>query len=577
MTLGWRTALTEEVATPFMRSGTMHLFAISGLHIALLAGVCLALLRVARVRREWAGLITVPLLWFYTAATGSQPSAVRATLMMTVVIAGWALQRPGQLLNSLAAAAGMILVWEPRQLFQTSFQLSFGVVLALGLIVPPLTRWRDRLLQTDPLLPADLLPRWRRWLDPPVRWLTLSGIVSLAAWLGSLPLIAQHFHLVTPVNLLANVLVVPAGSLALMASVGTLLCGDWLPYLGGLFAHSAWFWMSLMAGLSRWAAELPLAYAYVAAPGWAIIGGWYAALAAVASGWALRPGRRLASAAAAGILVLGLGFSILRERSQTRLTVLPLGGGTVLWVDAPGRARDLLVDTGNARSAEQVVVPFLRAQGVNRLRHLALTHGDAQHVGGALLIRDEFRPAAVWTGPLSFRSPVYRTFVQELERTGSGRSTVARADVLAGWEVLHPLAQDRFSRADDGTLVLRGRLVGWRVLWLSDLGDAGQRVLLEREPDLRAEVVFAGVPAQGEALLPELLAAVRPQLVVVTDDDRPFSARVRPELRQRLEHTGVPVLFQSDTGPLTLRFSRRGWRVEDVEGRTLFRREEVGD
>ena len=187
MTLGQKTVLSDEVSEPFMRSGTMHIFAISGLHIALIAGILLGLLRVIQLPRAVCGLIVLPLIWFYTAATGWQPSAIRSTIMMTVVIGGWMLNRPGNLLNSLAAAAFIILLWDPRQLFQASFQLSFFVVLSIALIAPPLNQFRDRLLQNDPLLPASLVPRWRRWAEVPLRWATACLTTSLAAWAGSLP------------------------------------------------------------------------------------------------------------------------------------------------------------------------------------------------------------------------------------------------------------------------------------------------------------------------------------------------------------------------------------------------------
>ncbi len=181
MALGWTTALTDEVSEPFMRSGTMHIFAISGLHIALIAGILVSLLRVLRIPRSLCGWLVIPLIWFYTAATGWQSSAIRSTIMMSVIIVGWAIKRPSDLLNSLAAAGFIILLWDPQQLFQASFQLSFFVVLSIALLMPPIERLRQRLLQPDPLLPPELRPRWRRWLDGPIRFLTRSFATSLAA------------------------------------------------------------------------------------------------------------------------------------------------------------------------------------------------------------------------------------------------------------------------------------------------------------------------------------------------------------------------------------------------------------
>src|SRR5207237_6956657 len=151
MALGWTTALTGEVSEPFMRTGTMHIFAISGLHIALIAGILVALLRFLRIPRGACGWLVIPLIWFYTAATGWQPSAIRSTIMMTVIIVGWALKRPSDLLNSLAAAAFIILLWDPQQLFQAGFQLSFFVLLSIALLLPPIYICLLPLFQTDPL------------------------------------------------------------------------------------------------------------------------------------------------------------------------------------------------------------------------------------------------------------------------------------------------------------------------------------------------------------------------------------------------------------------------------------------
>jgi competence protein ComEC len=250
MTLGWRTAFTGDIGDPFLRAGTMHLFAIDGLRIALISGMLVALLRVLQVSRAWCGLIAIPAIWFYTAATGWESSAIRASVMMTIVVGGWALKRPGDLLNSLAAAAFIILLCEPRQLFEASFQLSFCVMFVIGLLLPRMNKISDGLLRHDPLLPNDLIPKWRRSLVQILRMLARYFSLSLAAWLGSIPLSALYFHLFSPISPLANIIAVPLGTLALMSNLGALICGTWLPFATELFNNAAWFFMSAMTGVS---------------------------------------------------------------------------------------------------------------------------------------------------------------------------------------------------------------------------------------------------------------------------------------------------------------------------------------
>ncbi|MEW6303138.1 MAG: ComEC/Rec2 family competence protein [Verrucomicrobiota bacterium] len=562
MTLGWRTALNGEVSQPFMRSGTMHLFAISGLHVALIAGILIALLRSANVPRFHVGLICLPLLWFYTAATGWQPSAVRSTIMMTVIIAGWMLPRPSNLLNSLGAAAFLILMWDPQQLFQAGFQLSFLVVLSIGLLVPPFIEWRDRLLQPDPFLPPELIPRWQRRAHDILRWLTTSIVTSFAAWLGSLPLIAHYFHLFTPVSLLANIVVVPLSGCALAANLGALICGTWLPGLTGCFNHAAWFFMRAMVVSSEWFADLPAAWVYVPSFTTMMYFSYYALLLLVIARVAFAPRWRMATALAFATLLLPALARWHDARTTTRLTVLALPGGDAIHLDAPGREHDLLIDCGNESATENVVAAYLHAQGVNSLPRLLLTHGDLRHVGGAPLVREQFRIDKIITSAVRSRSPMYRRLLQELEQTPEHWQPVRRGDTLGPWQVLHPLADDNFSQGDDNAIVLRGEFHGARVLLLSDLGKSGQRALLEREPDLRADIVVTGLPAQGEPVLDDLLAAVQPRLLIISCSEYPAQEQAKQELRARLARRGVPVHYTGDAGSVTLAFRKDGWQPE---------------
>jgi competence protein ComEC len=209
LTLGWKAALTDEIAEPFIRAATYHIFAVDGLRIAIISAILMGLFRAVGVPRAWCGLAVAPLIFFYAAMTGWPASAVRAIVMIMVIFVGWALKRPSDLINSLFAAAIVILWWEPRQLYQAGFQLSFFVVLCIILILPFFENIGDWLLRPDPLLPESLRPRWQRWLHPPARWLIDLLLTSTAAWLGSIPLVALYFHLVTPLSGPANVIAVP--------------------------------------------------------------------------------------------------------------------------------------------------------------------------------------------------------------------------------------------------------------------------------------------------------------------------------------------------------------------------------
>jgi competence protein ComEC len=566
MTLGWRTALTPDISEPFLRAGTMHLFAIDGLRIALISGMLVALLRILQVSRAWCGIVALPLIWFYTAATGWESSAIRASVMMTIVLGGWALKRPGDTVNSLAAAAFVILLWEPRQLFEASFQLSFFVVLVIALMLPPLNKISDRLWQSDPLLPVELLPRWRQALTATLRMLSRYCALSFAAWAGSIPLAAKYFHLFSPVSTPANIVAVPLGTLALMSNLGGLVCGAWFPWATGLFNHSAWFFMWAMTAVSEFSTMIPGAFFYVPAPSWLEIGIYYAVLIGALSGWLFAPKLRIWSATALILLAAGCLWHWQTTRGETRLTVLPLNGGHAVFVDAAGQKNDWLVDCGDEGAVNFTLKPFLRAQGVNHVPRLVLTHGDARSCGGAKSLNELFGIGEIYTGPARFRSPAYREIIAEFEKQPGRHWMVNRGGTAGGWQVLHPGDADNFEHADDAALVLLGNFYGMRVLMLSDLGREGQNVLLSRTNDLRADVVIAGLPDKGEPLCEALLDAVRPKVIVIADAEHPATRRAGPQLRARLEQRGIPVIYTRTAGAVTILFRRGSWEWRTMDG-----------
>jgi len=566
MALGWTTALTGEVSEPFMQTGTMHIFAISGLHIALIAGILVAVLRVFRISRGYCGWVVIPLIWFYTGATGWQASAIRSTIMMTVIIVGWTLKRPSDLLNSLSAAAFIILLWDPQQLFQAGFQLSFLVVLSIALLHAPLEALRQRLLRNDPFLPPELRPRWRRWLDGPIHLVTVSLATSLAAWLGSLPLIAYYFHLFTPVSLLANLIIVPLSSLALACNLGSLLTA-WWPWVNELFNFSGWFWMQAMVEISDWFAALSGAYLYVGAPSWIGFVAYYTLLFGTMTGWLYAPPRRIWTVAGFGVFGV-LGFVHWMNRpADTHLTVLALRGGDSMFVNEPGTANDLLIDCGNESAAELVVKPFLRAQGVNRIPRLLLTHGDLRHVAGARLVKQQFSVTQLLTSSVPFRSETYRAILNDSDRSSNGHIEINRGDHVGNWTVLHPAKDDHFPDADDNALVLHGTFGDVSILLCSDLGLAGQGTLLEREPELRADVIVSGIPSHSEPLGDALLDRVQPRVIIVSASEIPPQERARSELRERLERRGIPVFYSSDDGAVTITSRSEGWEVRAMSGK----------
>src|SRR5438876_8348916 len=207
--LGLRHQAPEDIEEPFQQTGTLHLFAVAGLHVGIVAALLWMLATVARLSRKSAAALIIPLLLFYAPVTGLHISSVRAAVMSSILLGGFFFDRKAFVFNSLAAAAFFLLCWDTNELFATGFQLSFAVVGAIILFADPLSGFLQRWSAPDPFLPRSLLRGPRRWLHSGYEWLCHGASVSVAAWVGSLPLVLWYFHLVTPISLLANLVVVP--------------------------------------------------------------------------------------------------------------------------------------------------------------------------------------------------------------------------------------------------------------------------------------------------------------------------------------------------------------------------------
>ena len=269
MMLGETPELTDEQRLLFMQSGTMHLFAISGLNIAVISGSIQAVLLLLRLPRGVRFAIGVGLLWLFVDITGAAPSAVRAFIMAIFLQAAFVLRRPANPLAALVASALVVLLLSPLQLFSASFLMSYGIVTALLILGLPLseawlayaTPWRD--------LPESTWRWWHIVTAATWRWGVSAIAIGVATTLVSLLTSVQFFGLLTPGGLLANLILIPAAMGATLGGFASLLCGLVNFHPGVVLCnHAAALVLWAIEWLVRQSVKLPGAFvpAHFAAP-----------------------------------------------------------------------------------------------------------------------------------------------------------------------------------------------------------------------------------------------------------------------------------------------------------------------
>jgi competence protein ComEC len=225
MMLGTTHELSEEQETLFLQSGTMHLFAISGLNIGVIAGALQTLLLLLRLPAWLRFSIGAGLLWLFVDITGASPSAVRAFAMAVFLQAALVFHRPGNLLAALTASALGVLIFAPLQLFSASFLMSYTIVAALLVLGAPLgDAWSARWIPWRHL-PKPAWQWWQHAVSSAWRWTAAAVAVGLATSLVSLLTGVQFFRLLTPGSFATNLILIPAAMIVTLGGFASLLSG----------------------------------------------------------------------------------------------------------------------------------------------------------------------------------------------------------------------------------------------------------------------------------------------------------------------------------------------------------------
>ena len=550
--LGQRRGLPDEVRQDFIETGTSHLLAISGLHVAILLGAALAFGRLLFGGARWALLLALVAVWAYAMVSGMSPSVTRAALMGSVFLLGRALGREGASLPALAAAAATMTALDPRLLGNVSFQLSFTAVLGLLLLAPPiearLARVASRVTGGEGASAA--LGR-----------ATASAVAAgIAATLGTLPLVALVFERVSYVGIPVTLLALPALPLALAASGASAVAGAlWTP-LGIATGWVAWAPLSYLVAMVGGAARLPGGLLELGGVTPVMVLGYYALLAGAAYGlrrWqddddAPAPtgpsglrlgGGRLRLAALALLLTCAVVWTAAATAPNGRLTVtfLDVGQGDAIFIQTPS-GKQLLIDGGPDPEALQRELGRVMPFWDRSLDLIVLTHPDADHLNGLVSVLERYKVSLVAETSVESESAQYASF-----RALAGRAETERVEAFAGYElrtgdgvvisVLNPpedVPEWTPDLRNNSGVTLRVSYGDVSFLLPADIHRYTEEALVASGAPLQASVLKAAHHGSATSSSQAFLNAVQPEVVMVSAGlDNQFG-HPAPEVVERL-------------------------------------------
>jgi len=504
MFLGARGETSEALKRLFRDTGTIHLFAASGLQLGFFTGLAWSVLRFVRLPRQSLSLAIVPVAIAYCALTEFHPATVRAGVMAIFLAAGASLERPVATINSLCGSGVLILIHDTQQLYQVGFQLSFVAVFTILTVAKPLAHLFYRPFQVDAFMPRRLLTPWQRaWHNGMLRVCELFSL-SAVCWVATAPILILQDHRLSLVSVLANLLVVPLATTVMLLGVASLATGSISNGIAACFNNSGWL---ITKGI------LAILHTLTLIPGHCV------------------------NVSPASLL------------APDQVTALAAGYDHIVYIHAG--SHDWLINPGKLSEWREITGPFLRFQGVNRLERLILS--DPPSHAGRLLgeIRGDFSVCAV-TPPVDGQLDTEPAATESSDRSRLAPSSDRLIELSSSdqkWQVKSWAHWPSVT----SILVHLGR---FRVLILPTVTEG---ILAGLKPD-HADVVYCGRLRDHRFPRDLMLEKLSPAVLVMNG--------TKPELTANPHENGVSpkCYFLEQEGAVTTLFADGELRVRNYRG-----------
>lgn len=497
--IGERRKLPETVEEMFQDTGVIHIVAISGLQVGLIALSGFLILRFFRIPKKVTSGVNMGLVIFYAWMVGRQPSVVRSAVMSVAVLSSSLLDRDPEPFSVLMLAGFLIMLVNPGALFEAGFQLSFAATAGLIYLSPRL---------------KEFLPSFPHWLQ------NLMG-TTFGAQLAVLPLTARHFGRISLVSPVANLLIVPLASF--ITVVG---------FVAGL-AGMIYFPMAKLFNAANWLAITALlkTVGFFSQPGWSSywmkpLGGggvilYYLAIFLILKKPFRKPLLNKISCAGALLLILII-FCCPFPKDFLECTFLSVGQGDAIFLSSPAGI-NFLVDAGGepGRGAgERIIMPFLRYRGVRRIDYVMISHFHDDHIEGLATVIENFPVSSVFYNGQQPPSAKYQNLVNLLNNKSIPHRSLLRGEKLIfrdlKIDVLHPPKEFIPRDPNNLSLVLKLTYKNISILFTGDAEKPAIKALLGKEEKLSSNIVK--IPHHGSEIsfTSQFLKAVQPQIAIIS-------------------------------------------------------------
>lgn len=546
MLLGEKNFIPPHLKEVFTEAGIMHILAVSGLHVGIIAMALLALLSMLKLPKKFKLFILILILITYASITGFRPSVLRATIMFLLLIGGKLINRSRNLNISLFFAAFLILLLNPLILYDAGFLLSFIVTFFI----------------------INLSPIFQELFSKIVAWIKNPLAVSTAAWIGIFPLSAYFFTKVSIISIVSNILIIPLTVVAVILGFVTFFIGLMSISLAGLFANLNYLVLNLITLIAKSFSSLPFAFIYVAQPSVMLIILYYLTVFFIIEIFykkTLSPKIKkntILIVLSATLLIITV--QIFYPTDNLKVNFINVGEGDCILIEAPNKI-NILIDGGGTPQGDfdvgsKIVVPYLRRKGISEIDLLILTHPHLDHLEGLLPVLKEFKVGMVLDSGLLCDISAYKEFISLIQKKSIPYHKAKAGDNFVfsnNLEIflLNPLYDSDFydeSDFNNASIVVKLFYKNADFLFTGDIEVTAEKKLLVWQNILQSDILKVGHHGSITSTNLEFLDKVDPRIAIITVGKNHFG-HPSQKIIERLEDGNIQIYRTDEDGTIIIR------------------------
>ncbi len=511
--LGYKEEISEVTRENFSRSGLSHIMAVSGLHVGFIVAPVWFIIPFLWTRKwgKWTGIFLLTVLLFgYSGLTGFSASVSRASLMAWLITYGKLFNKVRNSINLTAGAAIILLMINPYQLFDVGFQLSFGAVFTILLLMPEAQR----------IIPT-------RYRYGKIGAFATIVIISVVVQVGLFPILTYYFGEFSIAGPIANAFVIPIMTITVPAGlVMSLLPVSLSPVLAYTVMPVEWslVWIETVAqkiGGNEWSyfsisnESLPIFLL------WGLVILFLGSVRIPEVRWKMFIGVLI-------VFNLFLVEQIIQkfQPNLLRVTFLDVGQGDAIHIQTPSD-KHILVDVGRWSpgydSGSNTITPYLKEIGVERIDAIILSHPHADHIGGIVSVLNEFNVSKLYQSSYEYESQLYSNYIKKAEELGVPVNNVFAGELLEIEEnmrfyILGPFVKEAKPSSPNNYSVIVKAVYGDRSVLLTGDAEKGQETdLVNIYGDfLKSDLYKMGHHGSRTSSTENFLEKVNPELSVAS-------------------------------------------------------------